>query len=346
MTGTAPTGRRRGRLVLATLAALACAMTLTFTACGGDDNGGGSSGGGGGGDSASTKPVTLTVGVIPIGDVAPLYVGMEQGFFKQENLTIEPKLAEGGAAIVPSVLSGDDQIGFSNVTSLVIASSKNLPVQIISSGVKAGKGADDAFDAMFVKKNSPIKGPKDLEGKTVSVNNLNNVGPLTINNAMEKAGADPKKVKYLEVPFPDAIAALKAGRVDAAWVVEPFRSQGVAAGFRMIMHPFEETAPNYEVATYFASKEYIAKNPDVVQRFVRAMDKSLDYAQQHPEAVLKAVPTYTKIPSKPVENMVLPTWGPEINEPSVQLTIDLSAKYGFIENKPSMDDLIHRGGAG
>ncbi len=340
MTGTTHPGRR---VALALFATLACAMT--FAACGGDD-GNDSAGGGGGGDAASSKPVTLTVGVIPIADVAPLYVGMEQGFFKQENLTIEPKLAEGGAAIVPAVISGDDQIGFSNVTSLVIASSKNLPVQIISSGVKAGKGADDAYDAMFVKKNSPIKGPKDLEGKTISVNNLNNVGPLTINNAMEKAGADPKKVKYLEVPFPDAITALKAGRVDAAWVVEPFRSQGVAAGLRMIMHPFEEAAPNYEVATYFASKEYIAKNPDVVQRFVRAMDKSLDYAQQHPEAVRKAVPTYTQIPAKAVEHMVLPTWGPQINEPSVQLTIDLSAKYGFIENKPSMDDLIHRGDAG
>jgi NitT/TauT family transport system substrate-binding protein len=343
MTGTAPAGRRTRRLASAMIAALACAMTLA--ACGGGD-GGGSSGSGGGGDGASGKPVTLTVGVIPIADVAPLYVGIEQGFFKDEHLTIKPKLAEGGAAIVPAVLSGDDQIGFSNVTSLVIATSKSLPVQIISSGVKAGKGDGDAFDAMFVKKTGPIRTLKDLEGKTISVNNLNNVGPLTINNAMEKAGADPKTVKYLEVPFPDAIAALKAGRVDAAWVVEPFRSQGVAAGFRMIMHPFEEAAPNYEVATYFASKEYIAKNPDVVQRFVRAMDKALDYAQQHPEAVRKVVPTYTKIPAKAVEHMVLPTWGADLNEQSVQLTVDLSAKYGFIEHKPSLSDLIHRGDAG
>jgi NitT/TauT family transport system substrate-binding protein len=342
MTGTAPARRNRGRLASAVLATLACAVALA--ACGGDDEG--TSTGGGGGDSGSAKPVTLTVGVIPIADVAPLYVGIEQGFFEQEKLTIKPKLAEGGAAIVPAVLSGDDQIGFSNVTSLVIGASKKLPVQIISQGVLAGKGEDDAFDAMFVKKDSPIKSVKDLAGKTISVNNLNNVGPLTINNALEKAGVDPKSVKYLEVPFPDAVAALKADRVDAIWVVEPFRSQALGAGYRPIMNPFEEAAPNYAVATYFASKEYIAKNPDVIARFQRAIGKSLDYAQQHPDAVRKVVPTYTKIPPEAAEQMVLPTWKSDLNEDTIQLTVDLSAKYGFIDSKPSLDDLIYRGDSG
>ena len=60
MTGTTHPGRR---VALALFATLACAMT--FAACGGDD-GNDSAGGGGGGDAGSSKPVTLTVGVIPI----------------------------------------------------------------------------------------------------------------------------------------------------------------------------------------------------------------------------------------------------------------------------------------
>jgi hypothetical protein len=43
--------------------------------------------------------------------------------------------------------------------------------------------------------------------------------------------------------------------------------------------------------------------------------------------------------------MVLPTWGADLNEDTIQLTVDLSAKYGFIEEKPSLDDLIHRSGS-
>ena len=77
--------------IAAMLVALACVAGIA--ACGDDD-----SGGGGGGDGG---PTTLKVGVIPIADVAPLYLGMKQGFFEDEQLTIEPQLAEGGAAITP-----------------------------------------------------------------------------------------------------------------------------------------------------------------------------------------------------------------------------------------------------
>jgi NitT/TauT family transport system substrate-binding protein len=316
------------------LAALGCALALA--ACGGGDDGGG------GGEAG--KPATLKVGVIPIADVAPLYVGIDQGFFKAEKLTIQPQLAEGGAAIVPAVVSGDNQIGFSNTTSLIIAASKKLPVQIISQGVLGGKGADDAFDGLLVAKGSKIRGPEDLEGKTIAVNTLNNVGPLTINRSLEKEGVDYRSVKYVEVPFPDMNAALESGRVDAAWVVEPFYSQGTGSGAKALFNPFEETAPNLTIATYFASKQYIEQNRDVVDRFKRAMDKSLEYSASNPDAVRKAVLDYTKIPPKAAESMQLPQWQADLNEPTIEQTADLAKKYGFVEQAPPLDELILRQG--
>jgi NitT/TauT family transport system substrate-binding protein len=330
--GSGTAARRGARRTVAALA-VAVAAFMGISACGGGD-----SGGGGGG--ASNKPTTLKVGVIPIADVAPLYIGIKKGFFKQENLTIQPQLAEGGATITAQTVSGDLQVGFSNVTSLAIASSKKLPVQIVASGVQGAKDDSGAWDAVLSKKGSPIKDLKALEGKTVSVNNLNNVGPLTINNAMEKAGADYKKIKYVEVPFPDANAALDTGRIDAAFVVEPFVSQGTAQGANAVTHSFEETAPSYAVATYFVTKQYAAQNKDVLDRFVRAINKSLDYAQGHPDEVRQIVPTYTKIPKDVAAKMKLPQWSSDLNEPSIQQTVDLAQKYGFIKDKPDLGELI------
>ncbi len=318
------------------VAALAVACALFVVACGGDDSGGG------GGGGSSDQPTKLTVGVIPIADVAPLYVGIDQGFFKDENLEIEPKLAEGGAAIIPSVISGDYQIGFSNTTSLIIAASKKLPVQIISQGVLGGTGDNDAWDGVVARKGSGIKTPKDLEGKTVAVNTLNNIGPLTINNAMEKAGADYTKIKYIEIPFPDMNAALDAKRVDAAFEVEPAYSGGKAAGGTPVMHSYEQLAPNMTVATYFASKDYIAKNGDVVDRFKRAIEKSLEFSAQNPDAVRKAVASYTEIPADVIAKITLPVWKSDLNEPTIQQVADLAKKYGYIEEVPSMDDLIKK----
>jgi NitT/TauT family transport system substrate-binding protein len=328
--------RRRGVAALAvTVAAL-----MGLAACGGgSDNGGG-------GGSASNKPTTLKVGVIPIADVAPLYVGIKQGFFKQEKLTIKPQLAEGGAIITAQVVSGDVQIGFSNTTSLVIASSKKLPVQIVASGVHGAASGSDAWDALLTKKGSPITNPKALEGKTVGVNTLNNVGPLTINSAMEKAGADYKKIKYVEVPFPDANAALNTGRIDAAFVVEPFVSQGKAQGAQQLLHPYEQLAPNYTVATYFATKQYATQNKDVLDRFVRAINKSMTYAQSHPDVVRQVVPTYTKIPKDVAAKMRLPQWSTDLNEPTIRQTVDLAQKYGYIKDKPNLNDLIREPSGG
>jgi NitT/TauT family transport system substrate-binding protein len=310
-------------------------LVLLAAGCGGDDDDAGGGGAAGGGGTQ-----TLKVGVIPIADVAPLYLGMDKGFFEEEGLKIQPQLAEGGAAIVPSVVSGDYQIGFSNTTSLIIAASKNLPVQIISQGVLGGETPKEAWDGVIVPKGSDIKELKDLEGKTVAVNTLNNVSQVVVNTALKEAGADYKKVKYVEVPFPDMNAALESGRVDAAFQVEPGYSGGLAAGSKNISNAYEEMAPNYTVATYFASKQYIAENRDVIDRFNRAMKKSLDYASQHDDEVRAIVGTYTEIPKEVLDKMNLPVWKSDLNRPTIEQTAAAAKEYGFIEEEPSLDELI------
>jgi NitT/TauT family transport system substrate-binding protein len=319
------------RRVLAVLGCLALAGGA-LAGCGGDDDGGG----GGGAD----QPETLNVGVIPIADVAPLYLGIDKGFFKQEKLTIKPKLAEGGAAITPAVLSGDFQIGFSNTISLLIAASKDLPVEIISQGVLAGKTEKEAWADLLVLKDGPIKDAKDLEGKTIAVNTLNNICEVTIKASLEKEDVDVDSLKFAEVPFPDMNAALEAKRVDAACVVEPFVSQGKAGKARGIDPFYVRTAPDLTVATYFTSRQYAEENPDVVERFVRAINKSLDYAQAHPEEVRKVLTQYTEIPPEAAQQIKLPVWRSELNTDTIEQLSKLSQKYGLIEQQPNLDQLI------
>jgi len=320
-------GIRRLPVVLVAVACL-----LPVASCGDD--------GGGGGDSSGTQ--TLKVGVIPIADVAPLYLGIDKGFFKEEQLKIQPQLAEGGAAIPPAVVSGDFQIGFSNTISLLIAASKDLPVQIISQGVLAGKSEKQAWADLLVLKDGPISSGKDLEGKTIAVNTLKNICEVTIKASLEKEGVDVDKLKFTEVPFPDMNAALEQKRVDGACVVEPFVSQGKAGKARGIDPFYVRTAPDLTVATYFTSKQYAEQNADTVDGFVSAINKSLDYAQAHPEAVRKALLDYTEIPPEAADQIKLPVWRSDLNEPTIELLSRLSKKYGLIDEEPDLKELIRR----
>jgi NitT/TauT family transport system substrate-binding protein len=338
--GPIPRMRRR-RSAIALLAAL-LAVALTLAACGGDDN---ESSGGGGSSSEANKPATLNVGVIPIADVAPLYLGIKKGFFKEQNLTVNPKLAEGGAAITPAVLSGDFQIGFSNNISLLIASSKGLPVQVISQGVLGGTDKKKAWADLLVLKSSSIKTGKDLEGKTIAVNTLKNICEVTIKASLEKEGVDVNTLKFIEVPFPDMNAALDAKRVDGACVVEPFVSQGKAGKARGIDPFYINTAPDLTVATYFTSRQYAQQNPEVVDRFVKAINKSLDYAQSHPDEVRGVLSSYTPIPAEAAKAIKLPVWRSDMNTDTIRLLSRLSKQYGLIEKEPDLNTLIRQPGS-
>ncbi|QDC26821.1 hypothetical protein FE374_17590 [Georgenia yuyongxinii] len=71
---------------------------------------------------------------MPIIDVAPVYVGLDQGFFEEEGLELELSTGQGGAAIVPGVVSGSTDFGFGNNHSLMIAASSGLPLRVVASG--------------------------------------------------------------------------------------------------------------------------------------------------------------------------------------------------------------------
>jgi ABC-type nitrate/sulfonate/bicarbonate transport system substrate-binding protein len=315
---------------------LACTVLLTACGGGGDDAATGT------GSGESPRPVS--VGVIPIADVAPLYVGIMKGFFKEQNLNITPKLAEGGAAITPAVLSGDFQIGFSNNVSLLIAASKDLPVQMISQGVLGGKDKSEAWADLLVLKDGPIKNGKDLEGKTIAVNTLKNICEVTIKASLQKEGVDVNKLKWIEVPFPDMNAALDAKRVDGACVVEPFVSQGTAGKARGIDPFYVNTAPDLSVATYFTSNQYAEQNPEVVDRFVTAINKSLDYAQSHPDETRAVLTEYTQIPAAAAKTIKLPIWRSDLQTDTIELLSKLSKQYGLIEKQPDLNTLIRQQG--
>jgi len=280
--------------------------------------------------------------VIPIADVAPLYLGVEQGFFEEQRLRLEPQLAEGGAAITPAVLNGDFEIGFSNTISLLIAASKGLPVQTISQGSLGGADASEAWAELLVREDGPIKEPRDLEGKTIAVNTLKNICEVTIKASLEQQDVDVDKLEFTEVPFPEMNAALDAERVDGACGIEPFVSQGEAGNARAIDPFYVNTAPDLTVATYFASRQYIDENPAVIDRFVKAMSKSLDYAQKNPDEARRILTTYTMIAPEVAERIRLPVWRSELTIPTIERLSKLSLRYGLIEREPDLEALIRR----
>nr|BFE60192.1 aliphatic sulfonate ABC transporter substrate-binding protein [Dactylosporangium thailandense] len=320
--------RRRSVLALTAVAALALA------GCG-DDAGSGSTG-----STSSGGTTKIKVGVIAIVDVAPIYLGVKQGFFTAEGLDVTLETAQGGAAIVPAVVSGQYQFGFSNTTSLLLANSQGLPLKVAAAGVASTGTEGKDFGAVIVKADSPIKTAKDLAGKKVAVNTLKNINTTTINNVVKKDGGDPTKINFTELAFPDITAAVGKGDVDAGQVVEPFLTIAMNQGYRQVASNYAGTDPDLTISMYFTSQQYASQNAKVVAAFTAAMKKSMEYAQAHPDEVRAILSTYTKLDPAVQAKLTLPRWPSSVDKESVQLLGDLAKNDGLITKPLTLDTLL------
>ena len=282
----------------------------------------------------------VKVGIIPIVDVAPIFLGQQQGFFANRKIELTMESGQGGAAIVPGVVSGQFQFGFSNMTSLMAAQSSGAPLKAVANGVASTGRLGRDFSAVMVADGSPIRSPRDLVGKRVAVNTLKNIGDTTVRQSVRKDGGDAKNIAFEPMPFSDMPGALLSGRVDAVWVVEPQLSETLTQGGQVIASNFVDTAPDLTVALYFTGTATIAKDPGLVSRFTAAVNESLRYASGHPDEVRAILSTYTKISDIVKISLILPNWSGGINRSSLETLASLGRADGVFAKPPDLNQLL------
>jgi NitT/TauT family transport system substrate-binding protein len=295
----------------------------------------------------SLAQVKGKLGYMKIVDNAAMFVAMERGFFKAAGLELETVPMAGGAVIVQGVTSGDLQIGWTNVISLYQAHVEGFDFKLIAGGATNVKGGHDTH-ALLVAKGSSASSPRDLEGKTIAVNTLNNIVHLMAMAWLDKNGASSAKVKFVEVPFPQMEAALAAGKIDAASVHEPFASAGLAKGVaRLLAHPWSDVLNRFLIASWFASEKWLQKNKATAQAFVNALNRGVDAINADPNGSRNAIAKWTGLPPELAAKITLPVYDKSVSEKDLQATIDLTQKYKLIPRaikaREVISDLAPRG---
>ena len=314
-----------------TAAASAAFLTLALAGCGAEEPQAA---------AAEGEPAKVTVGVLSVGTVAPAYLGVDKGFFEEEGLDVEFRAVQGGAEAVPMLLADEIQFSFGNAVSLAYAQLQGIDMQFVTEGGQAGTTLEDGTTAIVVDAASDIASAEDLAGKTFGVNQLKGLGEIVIRTALDKRGVDTSGIEFVEVDFPEMNAALDTGAIDAAFSTEPFTSQALGSGDRALMDAVSETAPNLSLSAYFSSTEYIEANPDVVERFQRAMNRSLDYAADHEDEARAMIPEFTQVPPEVAQRMKLPQWTSELNEDSIRVLIGKGEEYDMFDGEVDVDAML------
>jgi NitT/TauT family transport system substrate-binding protein len=328
-----------GSRALNKTAALVAALALlvpTLAACGGSDEE--SSGEGG------LEKTSLRVGILTIGDLIPFWAARERGFFKEEGLQVEEVEMAGGAAIQPAVVSGDLDLGWSNVVSVVLAKAEDLEFEFFGGGAFLGPGHYEN-QAIMVEKGSPISEPEQLAGKTIGVNTLNNINHLSIQAYLDRNGVDPSSVDFLELGTPNTIEALAGGRVDAVAANEPFVTIGLETGSAetLVSNPFSPFGMEPFLAAFMSTPQWLEENPRTAAAFSRAVDKGMDWVEQNPEDANRLLIEITGIEPAVAREMTPSLLKPRITESDIEPWIGAAEEYGMTDTSFPASDVLWEG---
>jgi len=258
------------RRVAAPLAAVLAAVALS--ACGGD-----------GAEPGASQEATLVLDFQPNAVHAGIYAALADGEYADAGVDLV--LREPSASTdAPKLLeTGRAEFAILDIHDLGLARERGLDLVGVAAIVQRPLAAVIAGDAREIEE------PGDLAGKTVGVTGLPS-DDAVLDAVLEAGGVEAGEVKRITIGF-DSVAALSAGRVDAAtafWNAEGVVLRRLGVRTRELRVD-DHGAPPYPELVLATSAETLAEQPDLVDAVVEATTAGYRSAVDDPFAALGAL---------------------------------------------------------
>lgn len=280
----------------------------------------------------------ITVGVLPIVDVAPVYLAIDQGLFEAEGITVTPEVMQGGAAAIPALQGGDLDIAFGAWPSFLIANQQGIELHAVADGVAATEG----FTQFLTLPDSGYEGdPSALAGATVALNTLGNLGELALRDTLADAGLEYTDVTAVEIPFPEMGAALDSDNVDVIWAVEPgVTGNTTNLGAVPVIDSYVDDMEGFPVAGYFVTGEFASTNPNTVAAFTRAVQAAADMLNDDADLRVEVAGTYTELPAELLANVSFPEFRGELDVAQLERVYEKMLEHEMIEEGLDVGALV------
>lgn len=259
----------RRYLFVATLLVVA----LISASCGGDSP-----------DASSPDlvPVKMILGFVPQGQDSPFYLGIDKGFFEDEGIDLTILSGEGSAVATSTVAAEGAEFGISDLATVVLAQAEDdsTPVKAVAS-----LHAVAPYSIFSLADGANMDEPSDLNGATIHVNSQSTLRQLfdawaakvgitgysfgeadqTSASQLLLAGEIPNNVSFITNKSELEEAAEQGGKeLVSLWLGE---------------HGMDDFYGNSLVV----NSDFAAENPELVEGFVRAFLRSLEYGFENPD---------------------------------------------------------------
>jgi NitT/TauT family transport system substrate-binding protein len=291
--------------------------------------------------AAQTSP-TVRIMATPTDSYGEAYYAQDTGLFAKHNVSVEFPGTGGGAISINALAGNSADVGVANPLSIAQAYIKGIPISIIAGGGLYTTASPATL--LLVPKSSTLRTAKDLEGKTIGLPGLGDQLQAATIVWLQKNGADPAKVRFIEVnPGPLIYSALMRDRVDAATAPEPTLTESVQGGARIFGDPFSALAPRFFIGLWIARNDWIKANPELARRFADAIYETGKWANGHPNESAAILAKYAKGDAAVFRTMRRATYASSLTPQLIQPPLDAGLRTGLLPSAVTASDLIAKG---
>lgn len=278
---------------------------------------------------------------------APLYVAIEEGYFEEEGIDLELVTGFGADKTMTALLSGEADIGFMGPETTVYTANEGANDKVVNFAQLTQR----AGNFVVAREDIPDFSWNDLKGKTVLGGRAGGMPEMVFEYVLKENGIDPSTDLTIDqsIDFGSTAAAFSGGSGDFSVEFEPGATnlEKEGAGFVVASVGVDS---GYVPYTAFSAKEsYIQKHPELIQSFTNALQKGMDYVNQHSSEDIADVisPQFKDTDKNTISTIVeryksQDTWKNNLvfSEESYNLLLDILEEAGVITDRPAYKELV------
>jgi len=295
---------------------------------------------------------TVKVSTQPIISFAPVFVGRERGYFRQEGIEIEEVAFDTSSQIMPSLAA--DQIDVAaggTAAGLFNAIAQGISVRIVLDQWTASPGNEAG--GVIVRKelidSGRVRQPADLRALRVGFTSKGHSTEMLMDKALSAGGVTLQEVQTIELPYPDMNLALSSSNLDVTSSIEPYAALASQNGWAVRWKTWAELLPNDQVAQLMYSPGFAGGRYEVARRFAKAWIRGVrDYEAARTvgtdrEAVIAILIQQTIMKERPLYDIV--PWQPlnpdgRVNGEAIAMAQDWFVAHGYVPRPVDVPSLI------
>jgi NitT/TauT family transport system substrate-binding protein len=260
-------------------------------------------------------PLTIRMSYQPVLISAPLQIALDKGYFETANINLDLQIVWQSAELMAAFASGnmDGAAGGIGPAQMNAIHRQILNPRLIS---PLHTERPPLATPLTVRKalwdSGEVRSVADLKGRKVALNSKASATEYWLYAALATGGLTPGDIDEVEMPFPDAVAAMANGVLDASLIGEPNAVLGEQNG--TLVRLSEDFIDDFQVTAIYFDADFADKNRPAVEAFLAAyLQGARDLAGDGylaPEN-LAILEKYTKIPAATIAASRKPYHDPE-----------------------------------